>query len=69
MGDFNIPANDLDLSGFPQLARGRVCTPSDVEVTCAQGRGSMIDYVVASKDLAYLLDVKSFDPSPFKTHC
>jgi hypothetical protein len=68
MGDFNVSAGDLDLSGFPRLARGRVLVPSMVEFTCTQGRGSLIDYVVASEDIASYVRVSKYTPSPFKTH-
>eukprot|EP00959_Pyramimonas_sp_CCMP1952_P338791 7094892-Pyramimonas_sp.AAC.1 len=42
MGDFNVPVSDMDLSGFPKLARARCLVPDDVEVTCTQGRGTLI---------------------------
>eukprot|EP00959_Pyramimonas_sp_CCMP1952_P086368 1806489-Pyramimonas_sp.AAC.1 len=62
MGDFNILVTDLDLSGFPKLCHARAIQPGGVEFTCAQGRGSLIDYVVASVDIADYLRVAKFAP-------
>eukprot|EP00959_Pyramimonas_sp_CCMP1952_P228092 4769519-Pyramimonas_sp.AAC.1 len=67
MGGFNIPITDLDLSGFPKLPHARAIPPEGTEFTCSQGRGSLIDYVVASEDIADYLRVTKHDPSPFKT--
>eukprot|EP00959_Pyramimonas_sp_CCMP1952_P281946 5892963-Pyramimonas_sp.AAC.1 len=68
MGGFNIPNADLDLSGFPILARARAIPPGGVEFTCSQGRGALIDYVVASCDIADYRRVATLETSPFKTH-
>eukprot|EP00959_Pyramimonas_sp_CCMP1952_P310310 6494439-Pyramimonas_sp.AAC.1 len=58
----------MDLSGFPELARASCLVPDDVEVTCTQGRGTFIHYVIASDDLADFVHVSTYTQSPFKTH-
>eukprot|EP00959_Pyramimonas_sp_CCMP1952_P315921 6612199-Pyramimonas_sp.AAC.1 len=67
-GDGNFLIEDLEMSGFTRLVRARAAAPVGVEFTCSQGRGTLIDDVVASDDIAGFLKVGKHPPSPFKTH-
>eukprot|EP00959_Pyramimonas_sp_CCMP1952_P271391 5673413-Pyramimonas_sp.AAC.1 len=58
----------MDLSGFPKLARARCSVPADVEVICTQGRGTLIDYVIASSGMTDFVHVSTYTQGPFKTH-
>lgn len=59
MGDFNFDIELIELCGFLKLTRGRAISPAGVSFTCSQGKGTLIDYVVASENLAPYLRVSS----------
>eukprot|EP00959_Pyramimonas_sp_CCMP1952_P109596 2292494-Pyramimonas_sp.AAC.1 len=68
MGDDNFSVEDMHLSGFLHLTRSRLLPPSDLEITCTQGKGSLIDYVLVSADLGPYASAHGYEESPFKTH-
>eukprot|EP00969_Alexandrium_andersonii_P141806 6269227-Alexandrium_andersonii.AAC.1 len=41
---------------------------SDIRVSCTQGAGSLIDYVVASRDFVHLVSVEQDTHAPWKAH-
>ena len=67
-GDFQFPPSELISS--PWLARLRlsVISPTGLEATCSSGSGRLIDYFLATSDIAPYVQSKPDISVPFKPH-
>ena len=67
--DFNKTPDQLIAMEWPPTSRGIIRTPCNSEITCMQGKGSMIDYAVMSHVLEHMMDpTYARDDIPIKTH-
>ena len=48
-GDFNTSDVEMEVSPWLQRVHGRLVRPRDVQKTCFQGKGSLIDYAIVSQ--------------------
>ena len=69
MGDFNRSPEALLEQQWPPALKGSIITPN-VSITCNAGKGSLIDYAVASHSCHRLIhDVRAiYDGIPISTH-
>lgn len=65
-GDFNAPPAELEATGWPKMLHATVVAPS--QATCHQGKGSTIDYLLASTALSGLLQLRVIDEVPWGPH-
>ena len=54
--DFNKSPQQVEAAAETRLLRAVVMTPTNAEVTCHQGKGSMIDFFLVSDVLAQMVD-------------
>ena len=54
-GDFNVPAEVLRASGILEGLALEIIVPSNDEIACLAGKGSVIDYIVCTKGWKHLV--------------
>jgi hypothetical protein len=68
LGDFNMGPAILDQGGFLDLIGGSVITAENGASTCTTGKGSLLDYAVARKDIADSIQVSQDLEAPWSPH-
>ena len=54
--------------GWPSYVHGTLKAPKDTEMTCTQGKGSIIDYAVVHHTMAHLVAVTTDNTAPWGPH-
>jgi len=66
--DWNQVPVVVEESGWPRSVGGVLLTAPDLEATCNQGEGRILDYLCVSSCLAGLLEVRADSRSPWSPH-
>ena len=56
IGDYNIPAGDLEASGMLEALGLTVIRPANTDVICPRGKGSLIGYALVTTRFAAAID-------------
>jgi hypothetical protein len=59
VGDWNCTPEQLAETSWLNFVKGSVVAPNNVDYTCRQGQGSLIDYVVCSTALRCMIKVEA----------
>ena len=51
VGDWNITPEELEATSFLRDLNAQILTPEGAAITCRQGAGTLIDFMVVSKSL------------------
>lgn len=68
VSDFNTPIDIIIENPAFQELNAMVIKPSGASVSCVQGKGSVIDYVIASRTVAPCLSTRCETDAPWGTH-
>ncbi len=66
-GDWNMPPEQIEATAWIKRVMGKTIVPEGVTGTCSNG-GRMLDYVVASAQLANVVRVVLLPGAPWSTH-
>ncbi|CAE8616817.1 unnamed protein product, partial [Polarella glacialis] len=68
VGDWNCTPEQLAETSWLNFVKGSVVAPNNVDYTCRQGQGSLIDYVVCSTALRCMIKVEADLNGPWTPH-
>jgi hypothetical protein len=68
LGDFNMNPRVLEQGGLLELVGGTIITANEGALTCTTGKGGLLDFAIARKDIAETVTVSQDLKAPWSPH-